>query len=928
MAPVLRSSRNKNSEHRPHASVGKRGPRSPRQKCNRTGSSKPREGRFLLNLLRCPQENRGLTTNFKSKAIEQTLTKEAFQDGNPPGSHKGSPTGGLDGSSRFKRCLPPHPNKHQEQKIPQVQNSGASLSIYSPTIRTNIVTSHFYESASPDSCLSPPGRYSSFPISGRLDAERCQQTSSHSKTSEVDATPKRSRVHYQPQEILHHSSSGCSVYRRALPNSAQCSYLTFRQNAEIIPMSTTVSSRSHSPSTYVPQTSWVDGGHDTSSPPLSPIYAAHSDVPSCVLEHSVQRHRSPSPCEPYSPATPGLVAASIQCTDRGSDKPPTCSGSDHDRRFSTSRLGRSFSGTECTGGLVSDRVPDAHQYVRARSSSQDLEPFQGSAEGQVHIDTLRQFNRGNLHQQRRGNEVPISVHASLADIALGQTIEYDATSGTYSGSTEQPCGLAQPPVDLPTRMATPPPGGTHNFSIHGRANNRLVCDEAEQAAPGLLLPLPGERSVLDGWPNHELGQYLWLCLPASMPGPADPQQDREVPLHHHLDSSDMATPLMVYTNSGPNSRDTTSPTSTARLTISGPRPDTPSQPREFTVSGMEAERKSLLQEGFSADVVQTMQNSVRESSARSYDKLWAVYVHWCSEQQVNPCTAPLNLVLSFLQSLLTKGLAYRTIGVYRSAISKFHDLVDGYQVGQHPKVSKFMKGVFQKNPPSRSLLPSWDVNVVLSFLEGEPFEPLSEASLASVTLKTIFLVALASARRCSELQALGRHPPYIQWDDGGARLRTVVGFLPKTATPSHLGEDIYLPKNPDNTKLCVVRLLQHYITLTESLMSQHNRIHNKLFVCFGGKSPGNPANKRTISGWLVKIIKSAYDAAGLTLTEPVRAHSTRAQATTRALFNGASLEDIMKAADWRQMSTFISHYALDLWKRQQGAVGHKVLLHQ
>jgi integrase len=236
-----------------------------------------------------------------------------------------------------------------------------------------------------------------------------------------------------------------------------------------------------------------------------------------------------------------------------------------------------------------------------------------------------------------------------------------------------------------------------------------------------------------------------------------------------------------------------------------------------------------------------------------------------------------------------------------------------------------MKGVFLKNPPTRSLLPSWDVDVVLSFLEGEPFEPLVKASLHSLTFKTVFLVALASVRRCSELQAIGRNAPYFRVEEGLIRLRTVVGFLPKTATPTHLGRDIELPENLANKKLCVVRCLKRYIKVTNALLVQKKVDHNHLFICYGHKNHGRPVNKRTLSGWLVKVIRAAYAAAGQTLSGPVKAHSTRAQGATWAMFKGATIEEVMQAADWRQQSTFMRHYALDVHNSHQGAVGRKVL---
>ena len=49
------------------------------------------------------------------------------------------------------------------------------------------------------------------------------------------------------------------------------------------------------------------------------------------------------------------------------------------------------------------------------------------------------------------------------------------------------------------------------------------------------------------------------------------------------------------------------------------------------------------------------------------------------------------------------------------------------------------------------VLLQWDLGIVLEALSKHPYEPLREASLKHLTLKTVFLLAMASARRCSEL---------------------------------------------------------------------------------------------------------------------------------------------------------------------------------
>ena len=52
--------------------------------------------------------------------------------------------------------------------------------------------------------------------------------------------------------------------------------------------------------------------------------------------------------------------------------------------------------------------------------------------------------------------------------------------------------------------------------------------------------------------------------------------------------------------------------------------------------------------------------------------------------------------------------------------------------------------------------PAWDLSKVLTYLVSPAFEPLSQASFCALTLKTLFLLALATAKRVGELQALFR----------------------------------------------------------------------------------------------------------------------------------------------------------------------------
>ena len=68
---------------------------------------------------------------------------------------------------------------------------------------------------------------------------------------------------------------------------------------------------------------------------------------------------------------------------------------------------------------------------------------------------------------------------------------------------------------------------------------------------------------------------------------------------------------------------------------------------------------------------------------------------------------------------------------------------------------------------------------MLEYLRSPVFEPLSSTLLRDLTRKTLFLVALAMAKRVGELQALSR---IVSFSSSSAGLSYVPEFLAKTET--------------------------------------------------------------------------------------------------------------------------------------------------
>ncbi|CAJ0920084.1 unnamed protein product [Ranitomeya imitator] len=79
-----------------------------------------------------------------------------------------------------------------------------------------------------------------------------------------------------------------------------------------------------------------------------------------------------------------------------------------------------------------------------------------------------------------------------------------------------------------------------------------------------------------------------------------------------------------------------------------------------------------------------------------------------------------------------------------------------------------------------------------------------------------------------------------------------------------------------------------------------------------GPRKGQKVSKATVARWIRDTITLSYSSCGAAVLEEIRAHSTRAVASSWAERAGASIEQICRAATWSSPSAFFKHYRLDL----------------
>ena len=77
----------------------------------------------------------------------------------------------------------------------------------------------------------------------------------------------------------------------------------------------------------------------------------------------------------------------------------------------------------------------------------------------------------------------------------------------------------------------------------------------------------------------------------------------------------------------------------------------------------------------------------------------------------------------------------------------------GHHIAQSSDLHRLLSSFHRDRPKSSKNLPKWNLSVVLNELTKAPFETMKDTDLKHHTLKTAFLLALASGKRRSEIHA-------------------------------------------------------------------------------------------------------------------------------------------------------------------------------
>jgi len=265
-----------------------------------------------------------------------------------------------------------------------------------------------------------------------------------------------------------------------------------------------------------------------------------------------------------------------------------------------------------------------------------------------------------------------------------------------------------------------------------------------------------------------------------------------------------------------------------------------------------------------------------------------------------------------------RNASVRTVRGYRSALGAGLRNATGYDPGADEVISQLMRSFLRQRPIKMRSVISWDIGLVLNYLKSGKLGPTARLSPKDLTLKLVFLLALATGKRRSEIHALDMDVRKINDEWKEVVLRPRPDFLGKThfATGgAGTFSEIVLTSIDSaagyalaDLSLCPVKTLQVYLRVSREYRDPGQE---RLVISFQ-KGKTDDIKKQTISNYLKLIVQQAYLASAsdeaVCQEYKMSPHDLRGVATSLKSSKNVTMAEILASGVWSSANTFITHY--------------------
>ena len=599
---------------------------------------------------------------------------------------------------------------------------------------------------------------------------------------------------------------------------------------------------------------WVAYLNGENGPGGTPSHEALSVSSQGALEISSVAGQPPSLDRNHF-CTPRLVAKSHKRDER---RRPSSQRPQHPtlyRRLKR-RLGRSLRTNLYKGSVVRQGKKATHKCSRVEGGLSGPSKFQGPVSDPNSVGCNGQLNSGSLHKQTRRNSFSRDVCSPVEDHDMVPSLPDNVESQTHPRVSEcdgRPSVQVEP--SAVNRMVTASAGVPSDLSKVVHSSCRSICHSSEPQTSTVRVSSPRPKCLGHRCSEHKLDGSHCLCLTSDGSPSQGDKKNQAMPLPDHRNSPRLARDALVLGPSAALNRDPTSTTSVNNSSQTVPQlcvsqQSTTSQPPRLVFKSGQ-----LQEQGFSVEVAERIVAPQRSSTRTIYKSKWALFEKWCRENSVAFSTPSVKHISDFFMYLY-QDLNRRpsTIDGNRTAI------VDtlgpaGHHISQSSDLHRLLSSFHRDRPKSSRNLPKFNLSVILNELTKAPFEPMKDSDLKHLTLKTAFLLAVASGKCRSEIHAwvANKVSNLGQWEK--VALFPSSDFTAKNKLAREGSQSVSPVTIPalttivdkqfkEDRTLCPVLALRYYLDRTKDLRGSRSL----LFISFkkGYTSDIRPA---TLSSW-------------------------------------------------------------------------------
>ncbi|XP_076049118.1 uncharacterized protein LOC143029868 [Oratosquilla oratoria] len=872
----------------------------------------------LLEAIPSTKGYRGVETCHRSVSSQQVPFPDEVPDGHPRGREGVYQGRGLHGVPGPPGRLFPNTCPSLIPKIPPLRPQGDHFSIHLPMLRPLHSTPSLHQSVQTRLSVVPLQRDSPTPLPGRLADPGTLRPAMPRPPGDSPSFHPQIGLHGQPDEVRFHSKTeshvpgyGSGLFPHAgIPSREANPESLFPRRAgtiDRVPHGQTVPSPPgpHGLRREVNTQEQTENATPTVAPqvPVVPAKGRHPSTHhpyrrgqafSSLVEGPMQPARGDAP-RPISPRSPPL----LRCLQGGLGGPP--------QRRSRQRF------------LVHGRADSPYQLARIESGTAGSPSLLGSNLGESCGHHVGQFLGSSLPEQAGGHSLPGPLPSHYGDPPISREPPSDTQSSLHP--REKEC-LGGPPQQKESgnQHGVVPPSGSGDLPHQqmGLPSGGPFRHQMEPPAPGVFQPSPGSAGSGRGCSSAKLGQPRHLRFPTvSLAPKGAPESTNRIQPSDDFDRSLVAGSPMVSRRPRASSGGAPGPSGKTRPSTSTSQRGLAQEPVSPGTSRVQTMVRILLEKGFPKEVAEDMSSPIRSSSAALYQGKWNAFAEWCHSRAIAPEQATIPLIASFFHFLRkSKKISLSAVQGYRAALNQVFSL-KGMDLALSPEISMLFRHFRKSCPPREITSPPWDVALVLNALRGPPYEPLRDANFKDLTLKTVFLLALASSKRVGELHAISYRVAHSKgWQE--VSFTFLPQFVAKNQDPAKADPRFWsfsIPSLDDfvggehaEMVLCPVRAIRTYLKRTKHLRPDLPR----LFVSTRGTP--KPVTKTSISYWIKEVIRRAY-ASSPTDYPGAKAHDLRAIGPSLVFRKNRSVNQVLQAGIWKSQTTFTSFYLKDvMWE--------------